>query len=476
MNLADNLKRIRKDNNLSQEQLAEKLGVSRQAVSKWESGQSYPEMDKVIQICQLFNLNINELINEDIKEINEKKAAEGRTNKYISSFFDYITKVVDMFCSMSFKEKAKCLFEQFIVCLFILIIALIIGTIGSEIIHSILQILPYNAYYFIYSILETIYFLIVFIVGTAVFLHIFKIRYLDYYEVVKEDTLVEEVVTEVEAVNVEDEKDKKNKVVLEKKTEKVVIRDPKHSEYKFLSGLGKMILWFIKFITCFILMAFATTLVALVICVPVIFLVYESGLLFVSLMMCLGGAILLNIVVLEILYNFIANRNFNKLKIFLVSIVSLIILGVGVGCMAISVTQFEIVENEHGYEKFLHTYDMKDSLRIGSSYYYDIEYIEKDIDNVEVVYELPEYHEVYFFDHVIGADYYFDETKIKDLIEQVIDDINDKKVVTYAWKSKLYVYGNKENLEIIKNNTTKYNDDLAMCQSNLEAVVNRFED
>ena len=63
MNLADNLKKIRKDNNLSQEQLAEKLGVSRQAVSKWESGISYPEMDKVIQICNLFNLNINELIN-----------------------------------------------------------------------------------------------------------------------------------------------------------------------------------------------------------------------------------------------------------------------------------------------------------------------------------------------------------------------------------------------------------------------------
>ena len=48
MNLADNLKRIRKDNNLSQEQLAEKLGVSRQSVSKWESGLSYPEMDKVL--------------------------------------------------------------------------------------------------------------------------------------------------------------------------------------------------------------------------------------------------------------------------------------------------------------------------------------------------------------------------------------------------------------------------------------------
>ncbi len=59
MNFSDNLKKIRKDNNLSQEQIAEKLGVSRQAVSKWESGLAYPEMDKMIQLCQMFNLNID---------------------------------------------------------------------------------------------------------------------------------------------------------------------------------------------------------------------------------------------------------------------------------------------------------------------------------------------------------------------------------------------------------------------------------
>ena len=53
MNLADNLKKLRKDNNMSQEDLAEKLGVSRQSVSKWESGQAYPEMDKVLQLCKL---------------------------------------------------------------------------------------------------------------------------------------------------------------------------------------------------------------------------------------------------------------------------------------------------------------------------------------------------------------------------------------------------------------------------------------
>ena len=115
MNLADNLKKIRKDNNLSQEQLAEKLGVSRQSVSKWESGQSYPEMDKVLQLCKLFKLNINELINENISDVVEKKAVNRISNKYISSFFLYITKVVDMFSSMKFKQIILCLLEQMII-------------------------------------------------------------------------------------------------------------------------------------------------------------------------------------------------------------------------------------------------------------------------------------------------------------------------------------------------------------------------
>ena len=76
MKLSENLKKIRKENNLSQEQLAEQLGVSRQAVSKWESGQSYPEMDKVLNICKLYNYNIDELLNENVTSIKEEKESK----------------------------------------------------------------------------------------------------------------------------------------------------------------------------------------------------------------------------------------------------------------------------------------------------------------------------------------------------------------------------------------------------------------
>ena len=50
--------------NISQEQLAEKIDVSRQSVSKWEMGQSLPQLDKVLLLCDLFNISTDELLKE----------------------------------------------------------------------------------------------------------------------------------------------------------------------------------------------------------------------------------------------------------------------------------------------------------------------------------------------------------------------------------------------------------------------------
>ncbi|MCR4763422.1 MAG: helix-turn-helix domain-containing protein, partial [Lachnospiraceae bacterium] len=52
MNFAENLKAIRKEQGISQEELAEMLDVSRQAVSKWESGNGYPEVEKLLIISE----------------------------------------------------------------------------------------------------------------------------------------------------------------------------------------------------------------------------------------------------------------------------------------------------------------------------------------------------------------------------------------------------------------------------------------
>ena len=71
MSLSENLQNLRKIKNISQEELAEKLNVSRQAVSKWESGSGYPETEKIIAICEIFDCSMDELvkgkISQDIK-------------------------------------------------------------------------------------------------------------------------------------------------------------------------------------------------------------------------------------------------------------------------------------------------------------------------------------------------------------------------------------------------------------------------
>ncbi len=70
----DKLKELRKEYNLTQEELAEKLDVSRQAITKWESGEGTPDVENLKQLAILFNTTLDDLIMEDKKvEIPEKQ-------------------------------------------------------------------------------------------------------------------------------------------------------------------------------------------------------------------------------------------------------------------------------------------------------------------------------------------------------------------------------------------------------------------
>jgi|LSQX01.3.fsa_nt_gb transcriptional regulator with XRE-family HTH domain len=64
MKFQDKLQILRKQKGISQEKLAEKIGVSRQAVAKWEVGQSYPDMDNLILLSELFRTSIDRLVKD----------------------------------------------------------------------------------------------------------------------------------------------------------------------------------------------------------------------------------------------------------------------------------------------------------------------------------------------------------------------------------------------------------------------------
>ena len=66
MSFSDNLKRIRKDKNLTQEELAEMLNVSRQAVSKWEQKLGYPEIETLFNIANQLDVSLDTLMSEEM--------------------------------------------------------------------------------------------------------------------------------------------------------------------------------------------------------------------------------------------------------------------------------------------------------------------------------------------------------------------------------------------------------------------------
>ena len=65
MSFGENLQEVRRKNQLSQEDLAEMLGVSRQAVSKWELGEGYPEVEKLLVLARRLNLSLDRLLDNE---------------------------------------------------------------------------------------------------------------------------------------------------------------------------------------------------------------------------------------------------------------------------------------------------------------------------------------------------------------------------------------------------------------------------
>ena len=80
-----NLQKLRAEKNISQEQLADKIGVSRQSVSAWESGKSSPELEKLVAISNLFNVSLDELTGEiSTKKIDFDKEDYNKTYRKIA--------------------------------------------------------------------------------------------------------------------------------------------------------------------------------------------------------------------------------------------------------------------------------------------------------------------------------------------------------------------------------------------------------
>lgn len=104
MNLGEQLKKLRESKGFSQEDVAKKIGVTRQAVCKWENDKSYPDIDNLILLSEMYNVTLDELIkgNQSFKEkihIDEEDEDFEKENEFgfyigfglliMSAFIDY---------------------------------------------------------------------------------------------------------------------------------------------------------------------------------------------------------------------------------------------------------------------------------------------------------------------------------------------------------------------------------------------------
>lgn len=83
MTIGEKIIQLRMSKGISQEQLAEHLNVSRQSVSKWEMGQAAPQIDKIVQLSELFNVSCDELLKEDVTILGS--SAKQKRNKYFGT-------------------------------------------------------------------------------------------------------------------------------------------------------------------------------------------------------------------------------------------------------------------------------------------------------------------------------------------------------------------------------------------------------
>ena len=319
--------------------------------------------------------------------------------------------------------------------------------------------------------------------SVIIMVHIYKTRYLDYYEKIKK-----EVVEQEENLN-EDDKildisdkgekiDKKNKILFKKNEDKIIIRDPKHSEYKFINGLFKCIVGIIKFFTLFFSIILFVTLICLFIAFIISFLTIKTGIFFIGLLVAILSAAIINVVLILLLLNFVFNRKNDKKKMIWSFVISLIMIGIGCGLVLVGALDFEYIENDKSILKTDYIeLDMKDDLIFGY-HYPEVEYIESDNDNIKIEYTINEYCEINhsnLSDKVIHI-WASCENPLK-LVKEIISNFNEKKIVSInSQLQNIKIYTTKENIEILKKNYKNYTDIEVQTQNTINFYENKINE
>ena len=352
MKFGDKLILLRKKNGLSQEELASKLNVSRQSVSKWESNNTYPETDKIIQICNLFDCRMDDLINDKVNDI-EQIDRKNKNNLAIvfDSFLEFVIKTINMFSSMKFTSILKCVVELGILILILFVCGLVISSVCINVIMDLVGFLSRDIYYSIYNIVQAIIEIVLICFSGIIVVHVFKIRYLDFYDKALNDENTnlnkQDLIEENSAKSNKSEKENNKVQFNTNKEPKIIIRD-KHTTFAFLTTLSKIIVGIFKAFIAVISCCFVGTLVSIVALLVVSVFLSKYSILFVGADIGLIGIAIINVIILICLTYFIFNKKIDFKKCFFAILSSLVAVGLGIGLGTIGITEFSFKDDIDG--------------------------------------------------------------------------------------------------------------------------------
>ncbi len=454
MRFCDKLVNLRKKNNFSQEILAEKLNVSRQAVSKWESGSTYPDMEKMLLLCNILNCTLEELMDDGVIKTSDKGNSKFNLNNWFNDFLKYITNSYNMFCNMVFKDKIKCLLEMAFIFVVIYFMCKIIYSLVNIFLIDLFVNIP-KIGYVIDSIFEGITTLILAVLGIIVFLHLFKIRYLDYYVTIEDKNVKKQVVEDPI------EKDKESSVFLKKSRDRIIIRDPKHSSFSFFEGLSRFIVFWIKVFAVFFGVCVCFGFVLFVIFDALLIMYLKYGVIFFGFLLVFLGCSFISYLVIEFIYNFVFNRVHHYKRGFIVFVIGLLFIGVGSAVGLDSVFDFKYVNDNRDLEYVTDSMYIKMSKNMNI---YNVDDVVIDNGRKDIKVEITHLKSTgYDYDvYGDGSYYFYKNVSPASFFEVISNDIKNKKIRNYndAFDVKVKIYISDDNYKMLTtHDNTSYEDE-----------------
>lgn len=466
MKFGENLQKLRKEKGISQEQLAEQLGVTRQSVSKWESGNSYPEMDKIVAICNLFHCDMDVLINKDITEEREKKDASSVVKEIFSGVTNYVKKTIYLFEHKSLKDIIKMCVQVFIIICVILLFA-----IPFMLLKEIVVSLFYTGNNW-FSIFFAKFWNFIFnggyaILAIATFLYIFKIKFLDNEEIIVEE--VEDKTQNSEEVSEDNSSKTDSSKSSEKK--KVKIIKVKKNDFSLLDLLVKAITVCLKCLfVLFLIPIIIGTIMLLIGLVLLIVLIFKGLFLAGTILLFLGG-IVFAIVLIELMLDFIFNLKFSKRRIIITIISSIVVSSIGLGLSIwyfLNLNVINDVPTSFKTETKEEIYTMTDDFLIHyDDYSFNTKFVEDNSLTNQVRVRIDYYtiandvsiertdNEVYLNYETV------DGVNIKQITDSIIKDLKHNKIHTYdqLGQVSITITTSKINVDKIQDNYQKYLDE-----------------